>query len=328
MYRKAKDIHNQKINNNTSVQSVLENTRYEDENEEDDDGEYKEKEFFEFYAVPSLMRIQEGNSDEDSNVEENEHKDSFIKHSGPLTTTRPLKFARKKEKHYTGLPDSQRFESQLDESDSDSSSSSKNSDGNGERKLKTLEKAPGGFNSNIERELIGEVLFQSTNLRGWKRLIYFYLFIIAWMRFICFRTKKPVKKAFILVLMFITLLLIDIIITFNLFLHMKAESRGERTFSGIGIYYFFLYPGIAIISPLCGFASQFLCKPKVFKFYVMMNSISIMVNLSITFIFQIIHEDRFYYVMEVLIVITVRVLQNNLANYQIAIFEISKSLIN
>lgn len=163
MYRKAKDIHNQKINNPT-VQSAFEDTRYEADNTSEDENEYKEKEFFEFYAVPSLMRVQEGDSEEDTDSQEDGYKDSFIKHSGPLTTTRHLEFAMKKEKHLTGLNDDQRFGSHFGGDGSEDSSSSDNSDG--EEQLKTLDKVPNGFNSNLEKEAIGEVLFQSTNLKG------------------------------------------------------------------------------------------------------------------------------------------------------------------
>ena len=130
-----------------------------------------------------------------------------------------------------------------------------------------------------------------------------------------------------LVLLFITLIVIDGIITFNLFLHMKAESKSERVFSGIGIYFFFFYPGIAIIAPILGLISQFLWRSTFFKFYVMINTISCMSNLTLTLIFQIIHEDKFYYIMEVVIIIVLRILQNNLANYQIAVKDYSKSVI-
>ena len=59
-----------------------------------------------------------------------------------------------------------------------------------------------------------------------------------------------------------------------------------------------------------------------------LNSISCLSNLTITFIFQIVHNDKFYYMMETVILIVLRVLLNNLANFQIAIFDHSKGILD
>lgn len=125
---------------------------------------------------------------------------------------------------------------------------------------------------------------------------------------------------------FVVFLLIDAIITINLILHMNVYTSNEKIFTQIGIWYFFFYPGIGVLSPILGIISQILCRTFIFKFFVMVTSLSCLFNLSITLILQIVFEDRVYYILEVVIVIFLRIIQCNLANYQIALFEDSKSL--
>ena len=182
------------------------------------------------------------------------------------------------------------------------------------------------LNKSIRADTIGEAYFETSKLKGWKKFYFVYLILISWIRFVFFRVKRPVKCVSFLIIMYISLIFIDIFITFNLFLHMKTESNGERIFSGIGIYYFFFYPGISIFSPLFGLVSQVFCKTSFFKIYVMINSISWISNLLLTLVFQIIHEDKFYYIVEVLIVLFIRIIWSNLANFQISIFEYRKSV--
>lgn len=200
--------------------------------------------------MPVLTRAEKADEDYTKNSSVLSHCEPVVNNHTGYTPAINFK------KSYITSSTAHRKSSLMQRSSSSSSSSSSQEDAN------NLEKS---FEENVaeidparQQETIGETLFESTNLKGCKKTFYLYLFMIACLRFMCFRTKKPTRYAPLFVLMFISIILFDMVVTFNLFLHMKTESEDEKVFSGIGIYYFFLYPGIAIIAPICGLISQFI----------------------------------------------------------------------
>lgn len=241
MYREAKKAHHQKLlaESNPMLKEQASDNDSNSSQESDDD----KKEFFHFFAIPVLKRDESNTKKKDDSWTNNS---SVLTHSNPTAKSQKYNAGLNYKKSYLSFSTTNRNGNDSDKDDSSSSSSSN------DEKHKKMRDIPQNiiFDSALQQETIGETLFESTNLKGCKKMFYVYLFMIACFRFMCFRTEKPIKYASILVFLFITLIIFDIIVTFNLFLHMKAESIDERIFSGIGIYYFFLYPGIAIFAPI------------------------------------------------------------------------------
>ena len=306
----------QKINDEEFTVSFIDN----DDNPEKQDGDEGSK-FYHYFAVPALVRqndippnngIQEEDKDEYSvSFMKESHSSQFgFYHDRPKVqqNDNEASFSTVKKAYFTmNNNKSQDYEYQMPGLYDDKYNDNKQSH-------EMFAQDP-----DLQQEAIGEILFKSSRLKGFKKIYYIYMFLTSSLRFIWFRNKKPMQKTFVPVLTFIILLMCDITITFNLFLHMKSESD-DKTFSGIGIYYFFFYPGIAIISPILGLMSLFWWNTTLLKMYALVNSISCISNMMLTLIFQLVHDDQLYYVMEILIVILLRILLNNLANYQIAIF--------
>lgn len=256
MYRKAKKAHHQKLIQKSGSQDKERNSlnaEVSSSSSEDED-----KEFYHYLAVPVLEkqsdREENSNSDEESITYKPKAKASFIKYEDTTVSNREYEPAINYKKSYLSM--SGIGTSIMNQNQSDSDSSEEEQRGKKHKKLKKLTEKTILLDSHIQKESIGETLFESTNLKGYQKSVFFYMFIVACLRFVCFRGKKPIRRIVILIFPFILLLVLDVLITFNLILHMKTETSNENTFSGIGLWYFFLYPGVAVLSPIVGLISQ------------------------------------------------------------------------
>jgi hypothetical protein len=322
LYRKAKKAHHQKlIQKNTIEEETTDQTKdYTVELSQ-------EKEFFHYLAVPVLRKENEAvRRDGYYNQEEtSDHYLGYKKEKGEesveyMPNERTSRINYKKSYKSMSIVKSSIIENRYKDSSSDDEETKVNDKRIASEKMNFL------FDPTTQKASIGETLFDTTNLKGCQKLSYVFMFIIECLRFICFRNKRPRGKTQFFMFPFIIVVLFDALITINLILHMRAYSSNEKVFTQIGLWYFLLYPGVAVLSPLVGIIAQILCRSYCFKFYVVVSSLSCLFNLPLTFIFQIVYEDKFYYIMEVLITITLRVFLCNLANFQIAMIEHSKSL--
>jgi hypothetical protein len=322
LYRKAKKAHHQKlIQKRTMDDDTIDQTKdYTVEPSQ-------EKEFFHYLAVPVLRKENQAVR-RDGYYDQEETSDHYLGYKKEreeesveyMPNERAAGINYKKSYKSMSIVKASIIENRYKDSSSDDEETKANDKGMNLEKMNFL------LDPTTQKASIGETLFDTTNLKGCQKSIYVFMFIIECLRFICFRNKRPRGKTQFFMFPFIILVLLDTLITINLILHMRTYSSNEKVFTTIGLWYFLLYPGVAVLSPLVGIIAQILCRSYCFKFYVVVSSLSCLFNLPLTFIFQIVYEDKFYYIMEVLITITLRVFLCNLANFQIAMIEHSKSL--
>lgn len=136
-----------------------------------------------------------------------------------------------------------------------------------------------------------------------------------------FNKLPPTSIPYYFPLVFLlAILILDSVLTLNLTLHMTKNVEDERAFVNYGWAYFFVYPGLTLISPIFGLFNIFFCSPLLLKLYIRLTTLCIVTNLSLTLFLQIILTDRFYYIGLVLINIVLKTITVNLGGFTVQMF--------
>lgn len=174
MYREAKKAHHQKLlaESNPMLKEQASDNDSNSSQESDDD----KKEFFHFFAIPVLKRDATDTKENDDTWTNNS---SVLTHNNPVARPQKYHTGINYKKSYLSFSTNKKNGKDSDKDDSSSSSSSS------DEKHKKIKDIPQNFifDSALQQETIGETLFESTSLKGCKKMLYVYLFMIACFRF-------------------------------------------------------------------------------------------------------------------------------------------------
>eukprot|EP00347_Sterkiella_histriomuscorum_P013330 403365131 len=147
------------------------------------------------------------------------------------------------------------------------------------------------------------------------------LFPIAFIKSITLRHSNVFKVIMISVIMYILFVVLDIIMTAQIFVVVFIPSAG-KTIEWDAWPFLLFYPFAIFISPILGLLSFMLCKPFFYRAVAYMNSLCLFTNMMIYLILELVESQKsvLYYLSLYGILLLIKLVLGQLLSLQIAYF--------